>query len=199
MIESARPLRVQLREETRAVHEATHELPVLRCLARSVIGRAEYAELLLRLEAFYAAIDTVLAAACKRHAASIGGAVHAARAPLLARDLAGLGLLPARAEAPAMPLLDGAAAIAGMFYVVDGALLGGATLGRAVRRLDWPAPCVFWSWCQAEGPAIWHRTLALIDHVDRGPDSRAGALATASATFSTFADWMGQLSPEPAK
>ena len=193
------PLRVLLRDETRAIHEALHQLPAFRRLARSAISRAEYAALLQRMESFYAALDPVLLAACRHHASGAADADHAPRAPLLALDLARLGRRPVRDPAPALPKLSDAAAVAGALYVVDGALLGGATLAGAVRRLDWPAPSGFWGWCQAEGPPIWRRTLKLIERADRGPASRAAALAAAAGTFAAFDRWMAQLSPEPGQ
>jgi heme oxygenase len=198
-------LRVLLRVETREVHEALHQLPAFRRLARSTIGRADYAALLWRLGAFYAPLDAGMVAACRRHAAGTGGVVHVRRAPLIARDLADLGAGPeadpgkSAAPGPCLPALDGPAAIAGVLYVVDGALLGGAALGRAVRRLDWSAPCGFWSWCQEDGPALWRRTLSLLERVDRKPADQAVALAAACDTFAAFAGWVGQPSPEPAE
>ncbi len=200
------PLRVLLRQETRVVHEALHRLPAFRRLARSEIGRPEYVALLGRLGSFYAPLDAALSDACRRHASGTGGVTHVPRAPLIARDLADMAAgsrseldrSPTRA-APYLPSLDGPAAIAGALYVVDGALLGGAALGRAVRRLDWPAPCGFWSWCREDGPALWRRTLSLLDRVDRGPaDGRQAALAAAAGTFAALAGWVGQLSPEQA-
>jgi heme oxygenase len=117
-------------------------------------------------------------------------AAHCERAPLLARDLAAAGLVPER-PGPAAPTAFGCpASYAGALYVVDGALLGGAVLCRAAGRLDWPAPAGFWRWAEAEGPALWRRTLALIERVDAGEASRNSAAAAASATFAAFARWM---------
>ncbi len=189
------PLRVLLRDETRDAHEALHQLPVFRRLARSTIGRAEYAALLQRMESFYASFDAALAAACERHACAIGDVVHARRAPLILRDMTKMGVAPARGATPDLPALDEPGAIAGALYVVDGALLGGAVLGSAVRRLGWPAPGGFWSWCRTEGPGLWRRTQSLLDRV--APADEKVVLAAAVGTFGTFAGWVGQLAPEP--
>ena len=186
----ARPLRLLLRDQTREVHEALHRLPDFALLAESRIGRADYGRLLLRLHGFYAAIDPALDRAASRHAGVAGLRGHAHRAPALARDLAALDLQPARPATPTLPDPATPAALAGALYVLDGALIGGATLARAAGRLDWPAPTAFWEWCQAEGPVLWRRTLALIDGVDDGAASRAAAVATATALFQAFGEFM---------
>ena len=187
------PLRALLRQATGEAHAALHRLPPFAGLAQSAIGRADYARLLQRMESFYAAFDPALAAAGRCSAGAIGeiGEVaHRQRAPLLARDLAAAGL-PAERPGPAAPAALGCpASYAGALYVVDGALLGGAVLARAAARLDWPAPAGFWCWAKAEGPALWRRTLTLIERVDTGEASRSSAVAAASATFAAFARWM---------
>jgi heme oxygenase (biliverdin-IX-beta and delta-forming) len=195
--DGAVPLRFLLRQATAEAHAALHELPAFSGLARSVIGRADYARLIQRMESFYAALDPALAAAGGRLRAT-PGAAHRARAPVLARDLADAGLSTER-PGPAAPAAFGcAASYAGALYVVDGALLGGAVLGRAAGRLDWRAPSGFWRWAETEGPGLWRRTLVLIERVDAGEASRGSAVAAAMATFAAFGQWMERPVEQPA-
>ena len=199
MAERTLRLRHLLRESTGEVHEALHRLPCFARLADATIGRAEYARLLQRMEEFYAAADPALGAAARRFEAATGGEVHHPRAPLLARDLAALDLTPKWRRASAFPSPDSPAALAGALYVVDGSLLGGAVLGRAVAQLDWPAPASYWRWAGAEGPAIWWRTVALLGRVDDGEASRRAAAASAEATFRAFAACMKAPAAVPAQ
>lgn len=187
---AAVPLRALLRQATGEAHAALHRLPPFVLLAQSAIDRADYARLLRRMESFYASLDPALAVAGRRFAPETGEVAHRERAGLLADDLAAAGLPAERPGPPSPETFSCPAAYAGALYVVDGALLGGAVLCRATARLHWPAPAGFWRWAEAEGPALWRRTLALIERVDAGEASRRAAIATASATFEAFGSWM---------
>lgn len=98
------------------------------------------------------------------------------RTPLLAADLAALGLtMP---DAPASPAADLAAAW-GALYVVEGSRLGGAMLARQVPA-KWPSAYLG----AVHPPGGWRAIRAAIDDAAAGEDDRwreamvAGAVET---------------------
>jgi heme oxygenase len=100
------------------------------------------------------------------------------RADLLREDLAALGLpVP---PAVAQPAFEGAAAMLGAVYVLEGSRLGGALLRRSVPD-DLPR-----AFLGAGDPAAWRRLLEILDERIREDEDVARATNAALRVFSLF-------------
>lgn len=197
-----------LREHTRTAHQRLHELPVFRALLAGTLPRRAYAGLLARLHGYYERVDAVLGHACARFGAHEAAYRYAARAPLFARDLESLGLPDTHRQAQPcvstlLPEVDSAARLAGALYVIEGSLLGGATLHRAARRLlaredlaDGSGR-LYWAWCEDVGAARWLNTLALIDGWVDTPARLTDASTAARITFERLHGWLHPLAEGP--
>ena len=128
--------------------------------------------------AFLTAHARALPAAEARMATLPFAATLAMRTPLLAADLAALGL----AVPPALPLPDRDAAAAwGTLYVVEGSRLGGAMLARGVPA-EWPA-----AYLRAVHPAGgWRAVRAAIDAAAGDAAWRERMVAGALETFALY-------------
>ncbi len=175
-------LRAILRERTDAVHQALHLHPAFAVLAGPGGTRGDYAALMQGLGGFYAALDPVLLDAAR----ASGGPGYVARAPLIARDLAALGLQPARAEAAFDPP-DGRAGLVGMLYVVEGSTLGGSVMARRAADVAGEAASGFWRWCREGGGAGWKALTAHMDRTDWTAAEQDGAAVAAQRLFADLA------------
>jgi len=106
-----------------------------------------------------------------------------ARSPLIAQDLADLGL-PLPHPAPVGPLHDDAAAC-GTLYVLEGSRLGGSILAKRVGT-DFPAAFI----TASHQPAEWRALLgAIAQAADRGGAIwRTSAIGGAKSAFDVYAD-----------
>lgn len=188
--------RIALRRATDAVHAELNDHPAFQGVLSGQADQAEYDRLLTRLIGFYRLADRAMQESLADAHERRGSYRYLPRSPQLAADLAATAATAATAETAAaradpacsFPELRSGAALAGAAYVLDGALLGGAILARAVQALPCrPGNTRFWRWCRDEGPAQWRRTLALIAREDRGEDSRAQMILSAHASFAAFA------------
>lgn len=101
------------------------------------------------------------------------------RAPLLAADLAALGLdLPAPQLAPRYP---DDPALAGGLYVLEGSRMGGAILRRAVPAT---LPTAFLS--ARQSPGRWNRFVASLDQLLYSRQRLDAAIEAAALTFACF-------------
>lgn len=169
------PLRQRLRIETYAVHERLHQHPQFAAIADGTIPARDFDRLMSRMGGFYAALDPLMVMASQ--GAGHGGYRYHPR----------VGMFP-RTETtrPSLPAILDVAALAGAAYVVDGSVLGGQLLRRAINgRLQHP----YWDWCADVGPSVWRSTRALIDRVEAGPNSDR-AVETANSVFNAFSDHM---------
>jgi heme oxygenase len=130
-VRTATSLRARLREGTAELHRAVE--------ARLALGERDltldrYRDVLAALHGFYEPLEQRLAAVA---AARPLGLMLRRRAPLLADDLAWLGLShDAIARLPRctqLPCVDDAGDAAGCLYVVEGAALGGRVVTRALQ------------------------------------------------------------------
>jgi heme oxygenase len=103
------------------------------------------------------------------------------RAPLLAQDLHDLGRAPPPTLSLALP--TGAAAMAGLAYVVEGSRLGGVYLAREVGE---GLPARYLAAAHEKGE--WRAFLAWLDQAGEqgGADWTAAALAGATAGFALY-------------
>lgn len=158
------------------VHERLHAHPGFAAIADGTIRAAEFHRLMGLMGSFYAAFDPLVSAA----SVQVGRGIYCYqnRAPMFHTALGG---------APDLPKIDDLSALAGAAYVVDGSVLGGQILRRAIAsRLQHP----YWEWCAREGASVWRCTRTLIDAADAGPEANGHAVHIANAVFSAFAGHM---------
>lgn len=168
-------LRLRLQTATRDVHQMLHRAPAFAALAEGNISRRKFNLVMSRMGGFYAALDKVMADGCRQFEAALGEYRYVPRAAFFETPVS---------ESPDLAAPESAASLAGMAYVTDGATLGGKILGRAIGG-DPVHP--YFEFCSTKGSAIWRRTLALLEHVDRDGKARADAVHAALTTFEAFA------------
>ncbi|MEM7507847.1 MAG: biliverdin-producing heme oxygenase [Pseudomonadota bacterium] len=183
-------MRTHLRTGTAEIHEALHAHPWFAALAEGTLSPARYHVLMERLFGFYSSLDPVLLNAEKALRPQIGTYCYAPRTPVLRGATHGL----APGLAVPMPEVEDLAAFCGATYVVDGAVLGGAILARAMPP---GADATYWTWCRIKGPAIWRAICQLLREVE-GDVNPSDALDTAIATFAAFESWMDPAPHEAA-
>lgn len=172
--------------ETHVVHERLHRQRHFSAIADGTIAAEDFDWLMTRMGGFYAALDPMMTAACRRIGAGTGGYRYHARTPKFPNITGGV---------PALPEIGNLAALAGAAYTVDGAVLGGQLLRQSIAgRLDHP----YWDWCATAGKTIWHDARALIDLADTDPGSVGCAIDVAKAVFSAFHDHMDAAPAEVA-
>lgn len=124
----------QLRKQTRPVHLALENQPLLKRLQSSQLTDTEYGQLLQSMLAFYQALESELVPATesllKRHPDP--DYRYLPRAPLLANDCRALGCVSSSYIQPPIELqLDGSGAhLLGVLYVVEGSTQGGRIISR---------------------------------------------------------------------
>lgn len=170
MIPSARS---RLKAATSSAHDA-----VDRAFARfDLSSRDDYVAFLLAHAAAVLPVEAWL----DRHAGSFADWPARRRKTALAADLAQLGVaLPC--PAPVFRTAPGAAATAGILYVMEGSRLGGRVLAR---RLAPGLPQAYLA--PAEGAPSWPALLAAIETVVTDTAGEAEAIAAALDTFAYFA------------
>jgi heme oxygenase (biliverdin-IX-beta and delta-forming) len=175
-------LHARLRQATAARHRSLDA--GLRYVLGPDLSLERYARLLAALYGFYVPLEASMSRLC---------APLVRRTPLLERDLRVLGREPARARIcdrpPRLATLDH---LAGAFYVVEGACLGGQVIARAVRRqlgVRRDHGAAFFS---GDGAAAvrWKAVLAWLEARERG--ARAGHEITEGAcrTFAALSRWL---------
>lgn len=100
------------------------------------------------------------------------------RADLLLGDLAALGIQAP--EGPSGITFDGAEAVLGGVYVLEGSRLGGTLLRRQVPP---ELPCAF---LDASDPAGWRRLLAILEARLVTAAQREAAITAAATVFTAF-------------
>lgn len=169
-------LRHRLRAATWDQHELLHRDPMLASLADGSIEPDDYTAVMTRLGRFYCAIDDVVLAGCRQFRCGLNGYVYRPRG----------GMFQIRAPARLdLPPIRSAAALAGTCYVLDGAVLGGKVMARAM-----PCHHPFFDWCASNGPGIWRDAKRLIDHVDTDSAAANAAIQAACLAFDAFATAM---------
>lgn len=184
-------VRDALRLATRADHERLHGQPHLASLADGTLSRAGYTALLGALHSFYVLLDECVLRGSEVYLDGTPDYRYQPRAGWLLEDLRALGGSRLRfpTPAPQLPPVDSAAALAGMLYVVEGAVLGGAVLDRGAARVlgrrDERGRS-YWAWCRRSGPSSWRRALLAIESLARAPAAWPVATRAAQQTFAVF-------------
>ena len=119
-----------LRTHTRAAHKSIETVPALARLLAPDLGRGEYADVLLAMQAFHAAAEPDIALALEELPAA-QSLLDGRRLRALADDLAFLGTAPWPESPPPLALANRAEAI-GALYVIEGASLGGRVIARHI-------------------------------------------------------------------
>ena len=170
-------VRALLREHTHDAHQRLHRLTVFRALLAGTLEREGYGRLLTRLHDYYRGVDASLLSACRRLALRGEDYAYQPRAAMFAADLVTLGF---------------ACTPAGALYVIEGSLLGGATLDDAARRLL-PASHAadtqrrsYWAWCRQVASERWQSTTSFIERLAHTPNMAHAAIAAAHATFTSM-------------
>lgn len=184
--------RALLREHTHDAHQRLHRLTVFRALLAGTLEREGYGRLLTRLHDYYRGVDASLLSACRRLALRGEDYAYQPRAAMFAADLVTLGFACTPAGADLPPTIETPAALAGALYVIEGSLLGGATLDDAARRLL-PASHAadtqgrsYWAWCRQVASERWQSTTSFIERLAHTPNMAHAAIAAAHATFTSM-------------
>lgn len=181
-------IRVALRRHTHADHEELHRLPLFVALRAGALSIAGYGRLMRRLHHFHAGFEAATADALQRHSECFGGYARTCRADLIARDLASLGQPAPETGGLSMARPVSAAELAGMLYVVEGSMLGAATLCDQARKVAGPRGTGYWLWCRRDGVRLWTALGAVLPSLATGDRERAEMLACARHTFRAFAE-----------
>ena len=159
-----------------ATHEA-HERVDAAFASYDLANRAAYGEFLRGHAAAFMPIERSLELAGAATIAERWGEHR--RGPLLAQDLAALGLV---APPPiAAPDFGDPARLVGGLYVLEGSRLGGAVLRRCVPA---DAPAAFLS--APQSPGHWTRFVAIIERLLYSPQRLDAAIGAALDTFACF-------------
>jgi len=183
---ATRPLtaRFALRAATGEAHERLDALYSAFDLGRS----ADYATFLLAHAPAFLAVEAALDAAGVELV--VDGWASRRRSEALKADLTALDLpVPAPATSPSF---DGAAAILGAAYVLEGSRLGGAML---VRKVGPGLPTAFLT---PGNPSDWRAFISLLDERLSSEESLAAAASAALSVFNLF-ERSALAAPEPIR
>lgn len=173
-----------LREATAQAHAQVEALPHMPDLAAGTLAPARYVQVLRSHLALLAPWETAHAPWLDSLAAH--GWTYRRRAPALRHDLAALeaGTAIDPVESPPAP---SDAYAWGMLYVVEGSLLGGRVIARALRAGQ-PALSAALAYFDlgSQDPAAWRRFQACLDTALPDTDARDQAAAGAAAMFAHF-------------
>lgn len=185
------PVREVLRRATQVQHERLHRLPAFAALAQGTLSPADYAALMRGLHRFHRAFEAVTEPVPGAEPERMPALRPAARAALVALDLRRLGTPIDDEDAAPLPQPRSAAALAGMFYVVDGSMLGAAVLSGPAARIAGAEAAGYWAWCRSNGPGRWRRLCTALPALAEGAEARAEMAGAAVATFTAFAQTFG--------
>lgn len=163
---------------------------------RSSLDLDAYRTLLEAFYGYYSPLEQRLDAANVRTQPSLGFA-PLWRAPLLERDLIALETAPERlATLPRcvhLPTITIPAEMAGCFYVIEGASLGGRVISGWLERRLGIGRHNGGSFFFGEGPrtlARWHAVLDWIEQLALDEESTETIVESACDTFRTIARWL---------
>ena len=195
---SSASITATLRQQTRVSHERIERVPRLAHLFMPDYRRDDYRDLLARLYGFYEAMESALFADLPAFAQAVLG--HRRKSRLLARDLRALGVK--RADFEHLPLcfklppLDSYAARMGVFYVLEGATLGGELIRRQLLEhfgVEISPALNFYGCYGDEAGAEWRAFRNFMtDYFDGCQQSIDDAVSSANAAFTCLEEWLAQ-------
>ena len=175
-----------LRAATTEAHERLHHSSMLGAFEAGTTDAGGYADIMQVFLDYYRAVDPVVINAMAEHAASAAFS-YIPRAGLFARDIAALPVGPSLAPVEyVVPAINSPAELAGVVYVIEGSILGGAGLDRAARAVlkgDTPEGRSYWQWCRSNAGKRWKETRSFIDELVPGHEGHASAVAAATTHF----------------
>lgn len=190
-------LRAVLKRATEDVHNAVHEIPVLKRLAKGELSRDEYGQLMEQYFQYFRGLDPVIESATRALVPNEFDYCYQPRAELVRNDLLELGFsdrwLSQSLPSEPQPKIDDLGSLAGVVYVIDGSAIGGRQLSFAAQQILAAGPGdSYWRWCRQSGLSAWANALQIIDLADTSETSRRAAVRAAKATFDGFASWFSQ-------
>ena len=153
---------------------------------------------------FYAPLDRQIARVLAECPALGAAYSYARRSEILARDLRDLGFSAEeidrndRCEQAAQ--LVSAASLGGVLYVIEGAMLGGATIDRAVQPLlsaEGAGGRGYWAWCRSENGHRWRMALEFLERLCADGTSLDDLCLGAESTFLALSEWLAPLEQTP--
>jgi heme oxygenase len=206
MREHQRPeaFRFALRRVTRTEHEALDGNPAFAAMMNGTLSLDGYARLMAVFHGFYERHDELLDLACRHHGLHALGFTYASRAIILRDDLASLGALgtgqhSSHDEPASLPTIRSAGTLVGVLYVLEGSMLGGSVLCRAVESLlvkTGAKGSGYWRWCRDAGAARWAMTCDVVERTAASDAARNDMIAGAQAAFHTFDRWLDRWSDD---
>lgn len=198
-IPSAR-IRDVLRAHTHEAHERLHQHASFAALFARELRIGDYRQLMLVLHGFYAALDREIERVMAGSPDTQAVYTYARRSDILARDLRDLNFtaeqINRNPQCERVAGIVSRASLGGVLYVIEGAMLGGATIDRAARMLlddDGPEGRQYWAWCRAENKQRWGMTLRCLEYLCANEASLDDLAAGAKATFQMLSEWLAPL------
>ncbi len=192
--------RFVLRSETAIIHDQLHQVACFQALFEGTLTLDQYVALIERMHGFYADLDIHVETACSRYGLPSEDFDYAPRAELFARDLEALGLTREKINSGAKyhhpGPIESAECLSGVLYVIEGSVLGGAVIAKALQGLPAPEPVRrqnYWTWCQTNGAHRWAMTLRMLDDFDQRGADREAMVDSAKSTFAAMHDWLSPL------
>jgi heme oxygenase len=184
----------RLRQCTRTQHE---RLERGLALLDAVVTAARYRALLTRMYGLYEPLERALAVAQAHVSIDLDLAARR-KVPLLETDLATLGLssrdIGALPRCRALPPLDTAPQVMGCLYVLEGSMLGGQVITRALHDALGLTPergAAFFAGYGAATGARWRGFREMLEDFSGSDAERVDAIVgSASATFDCFERWL---------
>lgn len=177
-----------LRSRTAPDHERMHRLPAFAALEAGTLDRDTYGRLLACMLDFYRDFDACAEGFCGQYPRQTEPYRYIPRSVLIARDLVAMGATPAETAGDGPIRFDppaSAAALAGMLYVVDGAMLGGSVLSKQSARFG-VAGDGYWQWCRRRAGAQWRDTRDLLARLACSERDIEDMILAARTTFKAF-------------
>jgi len=202
--------RFELRHATRSEHDALDAHPAFAALMDGTLSLSGYARLMSLFFGFYARHDPILSQACADHALGRYGFSYMPRTAILHGDLVAIGAprLDDADDGPdPLPPIASPGLVGGALYVVEGSMLGGAVLARAVDNVLARVRSGgdgYWKWCRDDGAGRWAMTCGMIEQLSATQAGRSDMVAGARLAFSAFGRWLdrwdgGDRPPEEAR
>lgn len=185
------PLSRRLRRETADLHARAEAAPRLRRCLSPDYTLAEYIELLGAFYVLHAETERLL---LREPCLTLRDMFRSRRrSPLIARDLRGLGGRP-RADQGSeltalLPLCETRSERLGAAYVLEGSALGGALIGKALRR-SLGAGIADRLLFHAAADGLAGRWRDFLSVLDREAEDAEGAIAAARTTFRAVTIWL---------
>lgn len=190
--------RSALKRDTDEIHQQLHELPVFADLMAGRLSLQRYQRIMNGFLNFYEEFDSAATDANRRFSQLLEGHIYVPRTPMFRADVVALGGKPPTRNAVKRYSLNfgSLAEYVGALYVVDGSVLGGLTMNKALKRnvdLNGKGGKSYWNWCQQNGLTHWQSTLRLLEKTWHRDANTAVVTNAALQTFSILHDRLSEV------